>query len=109
MVLFLKAFKVPQEFKETYSFLNLYKYKEGMTRIIPNNPSTVKADNVKQTNGTSSSKVNFPLKGGTFVIDDSIKGEQREKMKEKVKAFGGLLDKRVSSRETMCVIASIGM
>merc|ERR1712217_425177 len=32
-------------------------------------------------------------------------GDKREKMKEKIKAFGGVLDKRVSSRETVAVIA----
>ena len=52
-----KAFKVPQEFREQYSFLNMYKYKEGLCRIIPNNPSTVKAVNGHQANGSSSSKV----------------------------------------------------
>jgi len=99
-----KAFKVPGAFKETYNFLNIYNCKIG-ARIIPNNPSTVKAAQANQTNGTSSSKVNFPLKGATFVLDDSIKGDKREKMKEKIKAFGGVLDKRVSSRETVAVIA----
>ena len=35
-----------------------------------------------------------------------LTGEKRDKMKEKVKAFGGVLDKKVSSRETMAVIAT---
>ena len=40
-----KAFKVPGAFKETYNFLNIYNCKIG-ARIIPNNPSTVKAAQV---------------------------------------------------------------
>ena len=56
-----KAFKVPQEFRETYSFLNLYKFKDGLCRIIPNNPSTIKAANGNQANGNSSSKVNVNI------------------------------------------------
>ena len=56
-----KAFKVPQEFRETYSFLNMYKFKDGLCRIIPNNPSTVKAANGNQANGNSSSKVNLKI------------------------------------------------
>ena len=51
-----KTFKVPGAFKETYNFLNLYKCKEG-ARIIPNNPSTVKAAQVKISQYTY-----FPLK-----------------------------------------------
>lgn len=98
-----KPFKVPQEFKEAYDFMNMYKFKSGQKRIIPNNPTTVQANGKQSENG---SKVNFPLKGTTFVLDESIKGEQREKMKEKIKAFGGQLDKRVSSKDTMAVVAS---
>jgi hypothetical protein len=56
-----KAFKVPQEFRETYSFLNLYKFKDGLCRIIPNNPSTIKAANGNQANGNSSSKVSLNI------------------------------------------------
>ena len=78
----------------------MYKYKPGK-RVIPNNPSTVK----KEENGHST-KVNFPLKGATFVLDESIRGDKREKMKEKIKAFGGLLDKRVSGSKTLAVIAT---
>ena len=55
----------------------MYKYKEG-TRIIPNNPSTVKPEVKKESNGVNgaaASKANFPLKGATFVLDDSIKGK----------------------------------
>ena len=56
-----KAFNVPQEFRETYSFLNLYKFKDGLCRIIPNNPSTVKAANGNQANGNSLSKVSLNI------------------------------------------------
>ncbi len=98
-----KAFKVPSEFKEAYSFLNMYKYKPGQKRIIPHNPTTV-AKSTKDSSVTS--KKDFPLKGTTFVLDDSVKRDQREKLKEKIKAFGGLLDKRVSSKNTLAVVAT---
>ena len=73
-------FQVPTEFKEQYNFLSMYKYKEG-TRIIPNNPSTVKPEVKKESNGVNgaaASKANFPLKGATFVLDDSIKGKNND-------------------------------
>ena len=45
--------------------------------------------------------------GATFVLDSSLTGDKREKMKEKIKAFGGILDKRVSSSKTLAVIGNI--
>ena len=96
-----KEFKIPPEFRQSYDFLKLYKSKVGQ-RVIPNNPSTVK----KEENG-SSNKAHFPLKGATFVLDSSLTGDKREKMKEKIKAFGGILDKRVSSSKTLAVIGNI--
>ena len=96
-----KEFKIPPEFRQSYDFLKLYKSKVGQ-RVIPNNPSTVK----KEENG-SSNKAHFPLKGATFVLDSSLTGDKREKMKEKIKAFGGILDKRVSSTKTLAVIGNI--
>lgn len=97
-----KPFKVPSEYREKFDFLSIYKYKEGLKRIIPKNPSTVKSGSQSSDNGSS---MDFPLKNAIFVIDDSVKGDVREKLKEKVKAFGGILDSRVSSK-TLALIAT---
>lgn len=98
-------FKVPSEFKDTYDFLNMYKFKSGLKRIIVNNPTTVKPTSTKESTSNGST-ISFPLKGATFVIDNSVTGDQREKLKEKIKAFGGIVDKRVSSKDTLAVIAT---
>lgn len=98
-----KAFKVPDEFRQGYAFLNMYKPKEGLKRIIPHNPTTVKP---VETAATSKSTKDFPLKNAVFVLDESLKGDKREKLKEKIKAFGGERDNRVSSTKTLAVIAT---
>ena len=96
-----KAFKIPQEFKEEYTFMNLYKFKEVTQRIIPHNPTTVKP---KEDTSTKA-KQDFPLKGAIFVVNSSVKGDQREKLKEKIKAFGGILEDKVTSK-TLALIAT---
>ena len=82
--------------------MNMYKYKEGLKRIIPNNPTTVKP---AQENGSQMNKKDFPLKNAIFVIDDSIKGSKRDKLKEQIVAFGGTREHKVSSK-TLALIAS---
>lgn len=44
-----RPFKVPEDFKQEYSFLAMYKSKTG-TRIIPNLPGTVRTG---ASNGTT--------------------------------------------------------
>ena len=82
----------------------MYKYKEGSKRIIPHNPTTVKP--VETASSNSKSAKDFPLKNAIFVLDESLKGDKREKLKEKIKAFGGERDSRVSSTKTLAVIAT---
>lgn len=93
-----KAFKVPPELAEEYSFLKKYKY-VARQRVIPALTRTVRKDttievNVKKENSSNPSPT---LDGLKFVVDSKV-GRLKEKIEDDIKKLGGSLGSRVTEK-----------
>ena len=94
-----KEFKVPEEFRERFPFLGLYKCKPGV-RIIPNiapvvNQANGSSNGVKKEIKTEPGTVKRSLKGVTFVLDGKV---DKETLKAKIEKFNGKVGSRVTDK-----------
>merc|ERR1719431_1418267 len=83
-----REFKVPNDFKQQYDFLAMYKSKVG-TRILPNLPGVPKTPTA--SNGTPngvglSTSALLPLKNMRFVLSGKM---NKEKYQGEIEALGG--------------------
>jgi len=98
-----REFKVPNDFKQQYDFLAMYKSKVG-TRILPNLPGVPKTPTA--SNGTPngvglSTSALLPLKNMRFVLSGKM---NKEKYQGKIEALGGKV-KNTVDKDTLALIS----
>ncbi|XP_069975958.1 poly [ADP-ribose] polymerase 1-like [Penaeus vannamei] len=100
-----RPFKIPEELKNNFDFLNQYKFKGIQKRVwIDHGPSTAELT-VKTENGSSMSTSGKPLEGMKFVIVGDKFGMEKKEMKNKIKELGGEVASKVE-KDTAAVITT---
>ncbi|XP_063601793.1 poly [ADP-ribose] polymerase 1-like [Penaeus indicus] len=100
-----RPFKIPEELKNSFDFLNQYKFKGIQKRVwIDHGPSTAELT-VKAENGSSMSTSGKPLEGMKFVIVGDKFGMDKKEMKNKIKELGGEVATKVE-KNTAAVITT---
>ena len=100
-----KEFKLPEEFRNEFDFCKLYKWKKGLSRIVPN---SVLANPPAAASATATSKTikekSLPLRNLCFVLDGKI---DKSLLKDKIQTMGGSVRSKVD-QETAAVISTLG-
>ncbi|XP_042855321.1 poly [ADP-ribose] polymerase 1-like isoform X2 [Penaeus japonicus] len=102
-----RPFKIPEELRNSFDFLNQYKFKGIEKRVwIDHGPSTAELT-VDKENGSSMSSSGKPLEGMKFVIVGDKFGMDKKDMKNKIKELGGEVVSKVE-KDTAAVITTAG-
>ena len=98
-----RQFKVPNDFKQQYDFLGMYKSKVG-SRIIPNLPGGSKVQSSSNGHSGKSTSALLPLKNMKFVLSGKI---DKEKYQGKIEALGGKVKNSVD-KDVIALISDKG-